>query len=210
MGRKLRWRLAVAEQIAQWRNQTADDAVVAVAKCFTISARPQHFRRVEKIVDFAFATENLFGDARPEGHFAAEDPRVLDAFFEAREVAGIEVADEHGEAFLRQIFLDVFSKMEIPDEIHHDDVLRYAVDGGDGLVGTGGLQHVAPNHHLEAFFGQMVVDAHDVVVVQIGGILFAADGADADLVDFVMTRMDVFRRSGDFDDFVHQIEQDFV
>ena len=199
MGRKLRRRLAVAEQIAKRRNQTADDTVVAEAERFAIGVRPQHFRREEEVVDFPFAAENLFGDARPEGHFAAEYPRVLDAFFEAREVAGIEVADEHGEAFLRQIHFDVLSEMEIPDEIHHDDVLRDAVDGGDGLVGAGGLQHVAPNHHLEAFFGQMVVDAHDVVVVQIGGILFAADGADADLVDFVMARVDVFRRSGDFE-----------
>ena len=97
-------------------------------------------------------------------------------------------------------------KVEVPDEVQHEDILRDHVDCRACLIAFFcRLKHVAPDSHLVALLSKVIIHSVNVFSVKLGMILILTLGAKTDLINLVMAHMNITLRLCYFYDFVYDI-----
>ena len=82
---------------------------------------------------------------------------------------GIKVTDSHLEAKGKKVILNILIKVEIPDKVEHQDILREfgATVGGKICRYRRRLKHISPHSNLKSLCLYVLVEAHNLVVEEV-------------------------------------------
>ena len=125
---------------------------------------------------------------------------------------GIEVADCNLILVGKDVVLDISVHIEVPNEVEHKYIAGELVDRLVGLIGANGsgMDHIRPHHRFKSLFCNMIVKSGYVLCVNIRGVFFTASLANADLIYFVVTDVNVLFRLDEVNDLIDKVEYNIV
>ena len=115
------------------------------------------FLTISRAAELAVAGERRERRRSPHRDLSTDDPGLGHAGRKPREVAGVEISEGDRQSGGQKRVFNIAFGVEIPDEVEQEDILGDFFKGGHGFVGAVGLQHIGPNHHLQAFFCEISV-----------------------------------------------------